>query len=126
MATDYSIGYLMYAGGPLTEATEIDWEEVSGDKPIETILKGRSGHSNGPESIRCTLKSAVPRLGFETPFLRICRTHTTIQLRFRVAGVEMTAEGRVDSVKATVSSSNPTGLDVSFDGKVIADVAVPT
>lgn len=124
MATDYATGYIMYAGAALTEASEVDFEEESNDKPVDTILKGRSGYSSGAEACKVTIKSAIPRAGYEVNFHQICRKHQTIQVRFRIAGVERTAEGRIMSVKSSYGVNGAAALDVTIDGKVIAEVAV--
>lgn len=124
MAADYAVGYILYEGQPLTQVSEIDFEEESNDKAVDTILLGRAGYSSGAEACKVTIKSAIPRAGYEKNFHRTCRLHQTVQVRFRLAGVERTCEGRIMSVKSTTSVNNASALDVTIDGKVISEIAV--
>jgi hypothetical protein len=124
MASDYAVGYIMYNGQALTEVSEVDFEEESNDKPVDTLVRGRSGYSSGAETCKVTLKSAIPRPGYEVNFHTLCRTHQTVQVRFRIAGVERTAEGRIMTAKSSTSVGSASSVDVTIDGKVIAEIAV--
>lgn len=122
--TDYAVGWVIYNGQALTEATEVDFEEESNDKAVDTILKGRSGYSSGPETCKLTLKSAVPLKGYEVNFHALCRLHKTVRVRYRMAGLERTVEGRIMTVKSSYGVGGAAALDVSIDGKVVSEVAV--
>jgi hypothetical protein len=124
MADEYATGYVVYQGLALSEVSDIDFDEESGDQEVVTILKGLAGHSNGAAKVKLTLKSAIPAAGMEVDFAEICRKHRTIEVRFRCAGVEATAQGRVMNAKRSVSANNPSALDVTFNGKVTSSVRV--
>jgi hypothetical protein len=115
--TEYSRpGYLIYAGSALTETSEISLKGASQDKLVETLLKGASGHSDGSTKVDVTQKSAVPKAGLEGDLLQAWLQKRTVTLKFRIANLIVTVQGRITNITLSTSVNNPNSFDVDFEG----------
>ena len=106
----------MYRGQALTEVGETTWKCDSQDKLVETLLKGAAGHSDGATKTTCSFKSAIPKKGLEADFITICIEKLTIELRFRIANMILSAKGRIINWQAGTSVNNPNSFEVEFEG----------
>jgi hypothetical protein len=123
--SEYSKAYTMrFNGVSMAEVSEAVETITSNDKEVETLSKGMAGHSDGPEMVRYTAKTAIPIAGYERDFAEFCRTHKTVTLEMVGGGKSTTAEGRFTEVTTRSSVGTPNETDFTFTGRIVSRVAV--
>ena len=125
MSTEYSKPFQISVDGkPLLEAMSVDDDISSEDKPVKTLAKGLSGFSDGAASCKVSIKSAVPRAGYEVDFANYVATHKTCTIQVRGAGKLTTYVGRFLTTKSTSSVDNPNEATAEFEGSFLSRVAI--
>lgn len=115
------IGYILYNGVPVLYSTSVEKDEESGDNAVRTNVLGLAGHSDGAEMANLSVSNAVPQNGYEYNWAAIMRSHTTIDLGFKIAGKTTTIRGRLLTVKVGSAPDKPNNVDFTFQGRVIAE-----
>lgn len=116
-------GYVIYQGRPLTQVGKVDVSYSSNDMPVETILLGLEGFSDGPAEVNITFDNAIPVAGREVDFANVLLNHTTVNFIFKLAGVAMEARGRLMTVDETSATKSPNGIAVKFHGAIVGRAA---
>lgn len=116
-------GWLVYQGRPLTQVGKVDVKYASNDMPVETILLGLEGFSDGPSEVNIDFDNAIPAQGREADFADVCITHRTVDFIFKLGGVAMQATGRVMTVGESSATKTPNGISVQFHGAILGRAA---
>jgi hypothetical protein len=100
--------------------SECTVEVMSEDKPVKTLMLGLAGYSDGAESAKVTGKGAIPLAGRQLDYRKLCRSHTTLPVSFKMGSSTITVEGRFMTVSESSSVDNPNGVDFNFEGRIIS------
>ena len=122
---DYSRPYtIAESGAALAEAESVEITINSNDKPVRTLLKGLAGFSDGAEDVGLTIRSALPRTGFERDFGAWAIAHRNVEFAVREANKISTFKGRILTVTSASTVDAPNAVNVTFQGRLLASLTV--
>lgn len=114
----YDQVYAYVNGGLLAENISVTVELVGTDEDVMTIVKGLSGFTPGPDSVKVTFSNVVPASGFEFNAwnAQLNKEIVELKLQFGGSGMSLTSEGRFSGNKIDAGVSKTTGYDFDFTG----------
>jgi hypothetical protein len=97
--TKYEGAAELYVNGRLqAEAQSADVAIDANDNVVVTMQKGFAGFSDGAGSSKITVKSAIPRKGYETDFVAAVNEKKDVTIVVKSGGRRHRFEGRFQSV----------------------------
>lgn len=114
--TKYQGAAEIYVNGRLqAEAQSADVSIDANDNVVVTMLKGFAGFSDGAGSSKITIKSAIPRKGYETDFVDAVDQKKDVAIVVKSGGRRHQFEGRFQ----TANWSNATDATSMITGEFI-------
>lgn len=105
---------------PLIYSDKIQRQVQSNDKALFTNLTGFAGHSDGCTIVEFTVDSPIPQAGVEFDAAGYAASHTTLTLKFKIAGKTETVRGRVLEESIDTAAGDTTKQSFKFQGGLIA------
>jgi hypothetical protein len=104
------------------EASHAEIKFETNNKDVDTMRKGRAGHSRGAQKCTITVKNAIPQAGAEIDWAGIARAQLEVELGFRIAGKTYECVGDVRDVTVTSGTEQPNDLSFTYHGKVTSEL----
>lgn len=121
--TKYEGAAEVYVNGRLqAEAQSADVAVDANDNVVTTMQKGFAGFSDGAGSSKITVKSAIPRKGYETDFVAAVTEKKDVVIVVKSGGRRHRFEGRFQSASwgnATDATSMLTGEFIGGSPKTL-------
>lgn len=115
--TKYEGAAEIYVNGRLqAEAQSCDVTVDANDNAVVTMQKGFAGFSDGAGSSKLTIKSAIPRIGYETDFVDAVVKKKDIAIVVKSAGRRHQFHGRFQSAAWGNATDATTMLTGEFVG----------
>lgn len=122
MATYSAPGFVLYAGIPVLQASQVSFNFTTDNKDVNTLLLGRAGHSAGPRKVQISVTSAVPAAGMEQAWFAIANAQSEVSLAFKMAGKTYNCRGDIREVKADTSVDKANDVSFEFHGILVNEV----
>ena len=119
MALYSAPGFVLYAGIPVLQASNVSFNFMTDNKDVNTLLLGRAGHSAGPRKVQISVTSAVPQAGMEQAWIAIANAQGEVSLAFKVAGTTYNCTGDIREVKVDTSVDKANDVSFEFHGLLI-------
>ena len=118
-------GKVYLRGVLIVKASDVNFDGESGDQEINTNVEGFAGFSDGASKVSLSFENAIPETGFEQDWLNLVLNHVDVDVSVRIGTVQYELSGRFtrSNLKTTVNS--PAGVNVSFTGRKVGQIAVP-
>lgn len=115
-------GYIIYNGRPVLQASTVNFQVMTDNKEVNTLLLGRAGHSKGPKKVQIQVENAVPQGGVEVDWAAIANAQAEIPLTFVLAGKTYNCSGDVRDVDMKTSTESPNSLGFTFHGRIVSEL----
>lgn len=116
-------GFVLYAGIPVLQASQVSMSFTTDNKDVNTLLLGRSGHSPGSKKVQIDVTSAVPAAGMEQAWVTIANAQGEVSLAFKVANKTYNCRGDIRDVKVDTSTDKANDVSFTFHGILVNEVA---
>jgi hypothetical protein len=115
-------GFVLFRGVPVLQASTVNFQVMTDNKDVNTLLLGRAGHSKGAKKVQIQVENAVPQAGYEIDWPAIAAAQAEVPLTFRIANKTYNCTGDVRDVdiKSSVDASNSLGF--TFHGRVVSEL----
>lgn len=115
-------GFVLYAGQPVLQASNVSFSFETDNKDVNTLLLGRAGHSAGPRKVQFDVTSAVPAAGMERAWIAIANAQGEVSLAFKIANKTYNCTGDIRNVKVDTSVDKANDVSFTFHGILINEV----
>lgn len=109
-------GELYLNGRLLAEISECEYSLTSNDTEVMTMQKGFSGFSDGPEQVRITFQTAIPKAGYEHDYEDAIRNKRTVRFVFIDGSKRRVSDGRLIEKSSSRSTSAAATSSLTFVG----------
>ena len=115
-------GYVLYRGVPVLQSSSVNYQVMTDNKDVNTLVLGRAGHSKGPKKVQIQVDNAIPQGGMEIDWPGIAAAQVEISLSFKIANKTYNCVGDVREldIKSTVDS--PNSLSFTFHGRLVSEL----
>lgn len=117
----YENGGALFLGQvQLTESMTFEIEHDAGNSPVVTA-KGFAGVSPGAQAVSGTIKSAVPRSGFDFDYITKLQDTEVLDLVYFRASKKVKAKVFLMKCKETLGIANPAEFTADFHGTPVKE-----
>lgn len=122
MAAYSTPGFVLYAGIPVLQASQVSFTFATDNKDVNTLLLGRAGHSAGPRKVQVDVTSAIPAAGMEQAWVTIASAQGEVSLAFKIGGKTYNCRGDIRDVKMDTSVDKANDVSFTFHGILVNEV----
>lgn len=122
MAAYSTPGVVLYQGTPVLQASSCNYQVITDNKDVNTLVLGRAGHSKGAKKVQIQVDNAIPQAGFEIDWPGIAAAQVEIALTFRIANKTYNCVGDVRDVDIKSSVDSPNSLSFTFHGRLVSEL----
>ena len=122
MAAYSTPGFVLYRGVPVLQSGSVNYQVMTDNKDVNTLVLGRSGHSKGSKKVQIQVENAIPQAGLEVDWPGIAAAQAEIALTFRIANKTYNCVGDVRDVDMKSSTESPNSLSFTFHGRLVSEL----
>lgn len=115
-------GFVLYQGVPVLQASSVNFQVITDNKDVNTLILGRAGHSKGSKKVQIQVENAIPQAGYEINWPGIAAAQQEIPLTFRIANKTYNCVGDVRDVDIKSSVDSPNSLGFTFHGRIVSEL----
>jgi len=114
--TIYPRGSVALGSGDLMDVTNVKISIADGSKQVHTIRQKGAGTTQGVEETSITFDAVIGEDGEEADWLALVKKHLVKQLRLKIPGRTITANGKFSTVDYELPIDDAIKLSVTFIG----------
>lgn len=107
----------IYAQGRLlAECQDFSLTVKANNNKVYTMKRGLAGKSDGPRESEATIKTAIPRKGYEVNFMDHCAKGKILSITYKSGGKRHTIDMWVDEVQSSNATDSPATQSITLSG----------
>jgi len=114
----YPRGQIALDSGDLIDVTNVKIDTTDNSKQVHTIRQRGAGITQGSEETTITFDAVLSEYGEEADWLALVKKQQIKQLRIKVPGRTITANGKFNSVGYELPLDDAIKISISFIGHV--------